>query len=322
MNKLLFFYETLFRNTSANTSEDCESFLNEFFAPKLNYEDARICEGDLNELELLKALKSMQNNKSPGNDRLTKEFYETFWNEIKHPFMNSIMEAREKKKLGTSQLQAVIKLIEKKERDKRFIKNWRPISILNVDYKIIAKTLATRLKETVPKLISFQQTAYVKNRFIDEEGRLISDILEISESLNLKGYIVTADIEKAFDSLSYSFLLACLKKYGYGNDLVKCIEMLFECREPCIINGGNTTKYFKLQKGARQGDPISAYMFILCLEIVLILIKANKRAKEINIFEHTNLYSACADDTAFFLRNKRSIKELIINLLHFQSIQV
>ena len=71
-NKLLFFYETLFRNTSANTSEDCESFLNEVFVPKLNYEDARICEGDLNELELLKALKSMQNNKSPGNDGLTR----------------------------------------------------------------------------------------------------------------------------------------------------------------------------------------------------------------------------------------------------------
>ena len=110
----------------------------------------------------------MQNNKSPGNNGLTKEFYETFWNEIKHPFMNSIMEEREKKKLGTSQLQAVIKLIEKKERDKWFIKNWRPISLLNIDYKIIAKALATRLKETLPKLISFQQTACVKDRFIGE----------------------------------------------------------------------------------------------------------------------------------------------------------
>ena len=186
----------------------------------------------------------MQNNKSPGNDGLTKEFYETFWNEIKHPFMNSIMEAREKKKLGTSQLQAVIKLIEKKERDKWFIKNWRPISLLNVDYKIIAKALATRLKETLPKLISFQQTAYVKNRFIGEGGRLISDILGMSESLNLKGYIVTVDIEKAFDSLSHSFLLACLKKYGY--DFIKWVEMLLDCQESCIINAGNRTKYFEL----------------------------------------------------------------------------
>ena len=135
--------------------------------------------------------------------------------------MNSIMEAREKKQLSTSQRQAVIKLIEKKERNKQFIKNWRPISLLNVDYKTIAKALATRLKEILPKLISFQQMAYVKNRFIGKGGRLISDVLEISESLNLKGYIVNVDIEKAFDSLSHSFLLACLKKYGYGNDFIK-----------------------------------------------------------------------------------------------------
>ena len=171
--------------------------------------------------------------------------------------MNSIMEARVKKKLSTSQRQALIKQIEKKERDKRFIKNWHPISLLNVDYKIIAKALAT----------SLQQTAYVKNKFIGEGRRLISDILEMSESFNLKGYIVTVDIEKAFDSLSHSFLLACLKKYGYGNDFIKWVERLLECQESCIINRGNTTKYFELQKGARQGDPISAYPFIYVLKL-------------------------------------------------------
>ena len=118
--------------------------------------------------------------------------------------MNSIME-RKKMKLSTAQCQAVIKLIEKKERDKRFIKNWRSISLVIVNYKIAAKALARRLKETLPKLISFQQTAYVKNRFIGDGGRLISDMLEMSESLNLKGYMVTVNIEKAFDSLIHFF---------------------------------------------------------------------------------------------------------------------
>ena len=86
--------------------------------------------------------------------------------------MNSIKETRKKKKLSISQRQAVIKLIEKKDRDERYIKNWRLISLLNVDYKIMSKALATRLKETLPDLISCQQTAYVKNRFIGEGGRL------------------------------------------------------------------------------------------------------------------------------------------------------
>ena len=133
----------------------------------------------------------------------------------------------------------------------------------------------------------------------------------MNESLNLKGYIVTNDTEKAFDSLSHSFLLVCLKKDGYRNDFIKWAEMLLECQESCIINGGNPTKYFKLQKGARQGDPISAYLFILCLEIIFILIKANKRVKKINIFEYTYLCSAYARGYYFFLRDKRSVKELI-----------
>ena len=87
--------------------------------------------------------------------------------------------------------------------------------------------------------------------------------------------------------------------------------MLLECQESCIINGDNTTKDFELQKGARQGDPILAYVFILCLEIVFILIKANKRVKGINIFQPTYLYSAYADNTTFFLRYKRSVKEFL-----------
>ena len=145
--------------------------------------------------------------------------------------------SKRKMKLSTSQLQAVVKLKEKKERDKRFIKNWCPISLLNVDYIIIAKALATRLKETLSKLISFQQTTYVKNRFIVEGGRLISDILEMSESLNLKGYILAIVLGKAFDSLSHFFLLVCLNKLEYRNDFIKWVEMLLECQESCIFKG-------------------------------------------------------------------------------------
>ena len=77
------------------------------------------------------------------------------------------------------------------------------------------------------------------------------------------------------------------------------------------------TKFFELQKGARQGDPISTYLFVLCLEIAFILIKANKRVKRINTFKYTLLYSAYADDTTFFLRDKDLLKNFLIHLLHF-----
>ena len=135
-------------------------------------------------------------------------------------FLNSCLTAKLKKELSTSQRQAVIKLIEKKDKDKRFIKNWRPISLLNVEYKIISKALASRLKKVLPNLISPQQTAYVENRFIGESGRLIADIIEITDILNKEGFLITMDIEKAFNSLDHTFLISVLKKLGFGNNFV------------------------------------------------------------------------------------------------------
>ena len=86
----------------------------------------------------------------------------------------------------------------KKKTDKRFIKNWRPISLLNTDLKMISKALATRLKDILPHLISSNQTAYVKNRYVSESGRLIYDVIETASFLNKKVLLVTVDTEKAF----------------------------------------------------------------------------------------------------------------------------
>ena len=110
----------------------------------------------------------MENNKSPGNDRLSKEFYECFWNEIENPFLASIHRTFLNQGLSSSQKQAVIKMLEKKDKEKRFIKKWRLISLLNPDMTAISKVLSARMKHVLPFVISSNQTAYVKNRFISE----------------------------------------------------------------------------------------------------------------------------------------------------------
>ena len=139
----------------------------------------------------------------------------------------------------------------KKSKDKRFIKNWRPISLLNVGYKIASKALAERLKKIFPVLISNEQTAYVKDRFICETGKLISDTIEVSDVFNIDGFLVTMDIEKAFDSLNQSFLLALLKIFGFGTRFINWIEALLNKSESCVINSGKTTQYFQSNRGAR-----------------------------------------------------------------------
>ena len=178
----------------------------------------------------------MENNKSPRNDGLSKEFYECFWNKIRNTFLGPIHKAFLNQELISSQKQAVIKMLGKKDKDKRFMKNWRPISLLNTDTKIKGKVLSTRIKNVLPCLISSNQTAYVKNRFISEGGRVISDILEIPSSLALESSLVTVDIENAFDSVNNCFLLQVLRKFVFGIDFVSRIRTILNNQESCIIN--------------------------------------------------------------------------------------
>ena len=88
--------------------------------------------------------------------------------------------------------------------------------MLNVDTKILSKAISNKLETALLTLISSQQTAYIKNRFVGESGRLISDIIEISSFFNITGFLVTMDIEKGFESLDHSFLISVLKKFGFG----------------------------------------------------------------------------------------------------------
>ena len=241
---------------------------------------------------------------------MTSEFYLCFWDDIKNTFFSSVNYSFEVGQLSTSQRQAIIKLLEKRDKDKRFISNWRPISLLNVDTKIISKCLAKRLVPVLPTIVSPDQTAYVKGRFIGESTRLISDILELSDIENIPGYLLTADIEKAFDSIDHTFLLSCLQKYGFGPNFLKWVKILLNKNESCVINGGTTTKYFSLSRGARQGDPIAAYFFILVLEVFFIMVRDNEDIKKLDIYGFSFLLSAYADDTTFFVSDLNSVTHI------------
>ena len=142
-------------------------------------------------------------------------------------------------------------------------------------------------------------------------GDLIADVLQTTDMLKLNGMLITIDIQKAFDSVNHQFLILALKRYGFGKMFIKWVKTLLNNQESCIINGGFPTKYFKLNKGTRQGDPISAYLFILVLEIVFNLIKQNKDIHGLTFFDHTFLYTAFADDTTFFLKDKESVKKVM-----------
>ena len=149
--------------------------------------------------------------------------------------------------------------------------------------------LTERLKTVLPSLISKNQTANDKGKFISEGGRLISGTLEISDNLKIKRLLMTLDTGKAFDSVNHLFLITSLDKHGI-EDFIKWIQILIQNKETCIINGGTATNYFELEKFTREGDPISAYLFVLVLEITFLFIMKNESINRLNNFEKKHFY--------------------------------
>ena len=129
-------------------------------------------------------------------------------------------------------------------------------------------------------MISNEQTVYVKERFICETGRLISDVIEVSDVFNIDGFLVTMDIKKTFDSLNHYFVLIVLKKFVLKK-FVNWIEVILNKSKSWVTNSGKNTQYFQLNRLARQGKPISAYLFISGMEALFNLIKNNKKKSRI-----------------------------------------
>ena len=201
--------------------------------------------------------------------------------------------------LSHSQRQAMITLIEKKGKDKRFLKHWRPISLINNDAKITSKCLAFRIRNVLSSLIHSDQTAYVKGRYIRESVRLINDILEYAASNDIEALLFSADFEKSFDSIDHCFLFSVLESFGFGPEILQWVRTLFQNAKSCVMNNGHSTGYFPLERGTRHGDPLSAYLFILALEIMFIQIRNNDQIKGLKIDDTMIKLSAYADDTYF-----------------------
>ena len=201
------FYKTLY---SSQISEDTFNdsaplFLNCNNIKRLDGEQQKTCEGLITEDEFLSALKQFSKNKTPGSDGLTAEFYFVFlglcFNSFKRLFKRRLPAWRNVDLTRKGGGGGVISLLPKKNKDTLLLKNWRPITLLNIDYKIATKCIAKRLEKVLPMLIDRDQTGYVKNSFIGENIRLISDVIESYEGKNLPGMLLFIDFEKAFDSL-------------------------------------------------------------------------------------------------------------------------
>ena len=157
----------------------------------------------------------MESDKTPGTDGLPAEFYKVFWKDISTILIKSLNYAYEKDQLSITQRRGIIKLIPKKDAEPYFIKNWRPLTLLNCDYKIAAKSIPNRLKVFLPNLINNDQTGFIKGRFIGENIRLIDSVICYAKEENIPGLLLFLDFEKAFDTIEWPFIRKTLQYFGF-----------------------------------------------------------------------------------------------------------
>ena len=239
------------------------------------------------------------------------EFYKIFWPLISEPFIKCVNECFENKELSSSQKQAVITLIEKKGKDRTLLENWRPISLLNVDTKIMSKVIASRLKKVLPNVIHHNQTGFINDRYIGEAVRSIFDIMEFPLKENIPGIMIFLDFQKAFDSVEWDFILECLEFFNFGPQFVGWVKTFYKNIQSCIINNGATSDYFTLERGVRQGDPLSPYLFVLAAEALATAVRQNIAITGITIGKEETKLLQYADDMTATLSDITSLQALL-----------
>ena len=314
------YYEKLYTDNIDECvfEENCEIFTKNKNIPKITNSDRDYCESKLLESEILSSLKALKNGKSPGSDGLTAEFYKFFWQDIKTSLIDSIYYSIENGELSVEQKRGIITLIPKKDKNRLFLKNWRPISLLNVDYKILAKCLAHRLSKVLPYIINEDQTGYIKGRFIGCNIRQIEDLLIYSELQNTPGIILTIDFEKAFDSISWKFIDRALESFNFGPKFRTIVSVLYKNISTSIINNGDISDWFMPKRGVRQGCPVSPYLFIIAVELLAIGIRENPNIKGIKVNGSILKISQLADDTTCFVADIESIVEILNMFKRFE----
>ena len=314
------FYETLYTSNDIDDN-DIERVMNDLNIKPVDQDVAMLCEGCISEKECYDAIMSMDCDKTPGTDGLPVNFYRIFWEDIKEVLCAVFNTCFEKGELCPSMKRGIITLLPKKDKDTLYLKNWRPISLLNTDYKIVAKILATRLQKVLPFIIHGDQTGFLRNRYIGENIRLFLDSIDFCKKYSIKGIVFSIDFEKAFDCVEWNFLDICLSKFGFGDTFKSFVKMMYTNIESCVINNGFSSSVFNLQRGVRQGCPLSPYLFLIGAEILGIMIRQSTLIKGIEFNGNEIRLSQYADDTLIYLdANERTLSNCFDILYTYSSI--
>ena len=176
-------------------------------------------EGELTEDEISQSLQNMKHNKSPGIDGFPSEFYKVFWRKLKVFVVRTLNESYKIGQLPVTMRHSIISCLPKGDKPREYLKNWCPISLLSVAYKIGSAAIANRLKKALTYLIPDQQTGFIRGHNMSDCTCLIYDTMYFTEYNKIPGLIMLVDFEKAFDSVLWDFLIKALNKIRFWTEV-------------------------------------------------------------------------------------------------------
>ena len=321
LDHCVMFYDNLY-GSSTVPKGTCSNFSDVPDTKMLDEQGIELMSTKITMDELGSAVESMKKLSAPGLDGLTVPFYQTFWPIVGKYVFESIEEAHVKGEFTIDQRRGLLKLIPKRNRDPGYVKNLRPITSLNVDYKMLTKVLANRMREIIPTLIHEDQKGFVHGRFLGETVIELQTLMTMAQNYEQgdEFVLMSLDIEKAFDTIDWSFMRRTLINFGFPPYFMQWIKTIQTEVELRIANNGHLSSPFKVFKGVAQGDSLSPYLFILMIETLATHVRNNKSIKGISDLEMEKKVAMVADDSLFILKcEKPSIQLFITVLKHFQS---
>lgn len=280
---------------------------------ELSETEAALCDGKVTLAEGSTALKESQNDRSPGTDGLTYEYYKAFWHLVGKDLIDVHNENFERNKMSNSQNLGLLTLLFKKG-DRALLSNWRPISLLNTDYKILAKILSMRLTKVLGKLIAEDQTCGVPGRTILNNTFILRDLIILCKEKNIPAAIISVDQMKAFDRVNWSFIWKTLAKFGFGQNFIKWVKLLYSDAQSIVKVNGFLSDPLRLQRGVRQGDPLSPLLYVLVAEVFAISVRQDDSIEGIPVGKIKHKISQYADDTSITVVGNKSIDRIEYHL--------
>ena len=313
------FYSSLF--SRGNIYLDAERDLSSHISSRLSDSEQALCKGPLTLAEASEALRLSNRNKSLGADGLSVEFYVFFWDKDGKFLVDVFNQGLERGDLPNSMKVSVTRLVHNKD-DKHDLKTWRPISLLNVDYKICSKAISLHLAKILRSIVDQDQTCSVPGRSIFPNLVLLRDTVAFIEHTDESGILLHLDQEKAFDRVDRLFLLNLLELFGFGPWFQACITTLYKGAYMQILVNDFLSAPVPLQRGVRQGDALLPLLYILCVELLACKIRASNDIEGFLLPCAIGLqFEVCqyADDTTAFVKSEKSLFSFFKVISDFES---